>query len=436
MMNRKLKFVVLLVPFLLVAKVYAGDGDQAIVNAAMSQAEPLTPSEIKVFKKHNAAVQAAMSVQGLPSNETGNTIRVFRVGSGESPPTITLVSGYATNISFVGQNGAAWPIISIMPGDNNIISVSKPGKDAVDNANLFVKRPYANTNFFAYLKGRSEPILVYVKTKGDSASGLSANVVFHVNGTPPGTLPLPVKNVSGVSNALLNATNYSPGPSWVPVSIKSSETYPFQISVWHSPDGQDTIVRIENGNLISPSYVAESKAGNVSAYEFNYAPLLYTISDNSGSLYTVALQNVTGQLASQDASQYLSVSKRTNASMKFLPGDRSNAVNEFQQIMYDENPNRIRKLATGSNLFGPHKKGGAILLRWTFKRGSLKSNIERLAKNFGYQKVIWKASTDPSLPNEITISGKTLDALLTKLLNHHNLHVKSYKNKVMVIVNG
>lgn len=435
-MGSKNRISVALVAVAIATNVYAGSSDSSEIQEAIQKVEPLTPQEIKVFKQYNAEVQKATSVGGLSNGETKSTIRAFKVGSGEAPPTITLVSGYATNISFVGQNGAPWPIEAIQSGDNGILAITKPGKDEVDNANLFVKKPYANTNFFAYLKGKPQPVLVYVKTKGDSANGLAANVVFHVDGDPPGTMPLPVKSASGVSDALLNATNYSPGPSWNPIKVKEGNNYPFQITVWKSSDNKKIIVRLVNGTLVSPSYAAESKSGDVSAYEFSYSPFLYTITDNGGSLYTVSLKDVTGQLASQNATPYLSVSQKTSASISFSEDDHSSAVNEFQQIMYDENPDKIQKLASGSNLFSLHHKGGAVLLRWTFTKGSLKKNIQRLAKEYGYQKVVWKASNNPILPNDITISGKTLSNILNKLLYNHNLEVQLYKNGVMVVVNG
>jgi hypothetical protein len=124
-----------------------------------------------------------------------------------------------------------------------------------------------------------------------------------INGLTPGSSPLAVKNVGAVSDALLNAVNNAPGSQWIPVELENNNL-PVGLKMWTSSDHQRSIIRVTSGQLVSPDW--RSQASNpdntVTAYSFNYVPLMLLVNSNDGQNFQVRVKEAVETLAGNEPS--------------------------------------------------------------------------------------------------------------------------------------
>lgn len=74
-------------------------------------------------------------------------------------------------------------------------------------------------------------------------------------------------------------------------------------------------------------------------------------------------------------------------------------------------------------------------LRIIFYPGSLKQNIERLAKQFGWNTVIWKLESDYRWTGKTQFINKDFSFILKQVLNGYPLQAILYQgNHILVIV--
>lgn len=73
--------------------------------------------------------------------------------------------------------------------------------------------------------------------------------------------------------------------------------------------------------------------------------------------------------------------------------------------------------------------------RNTIYNGSLRTNIIRLARHYGWKRVVWSAASDYNWVGTTRIRANSLPNLLSKLLRDYPLQAQFYKgNHVLVIV--
>lgn len=283
-------------------QLFKNDKVDNTTTAAISKVLPLSPDQVEAFKKRNAAVAFAQEPDPISLSQLQGTIRSINLLNNSTPPLIHLVQNYATNISFVGENGQAWPIADIVPG-SDAITASPSYKTDPYNSTIIVMKPWISTNVTYYLKGRVKPIVLFIHTALDTKQGLDASVTVSVNGLSPGTSPLPIKNVGAVSDSLLNAVNNAPGNQWQPVPLDNNNL-PVGLKMWTSPDRKSAIVRVTSGQLVSPDW--QSQASNpdntVTAYSFKYVPLMLLVNSNDGQNFQVRMKQAIETLAGNEPS--------------------------------------------------------------------------------------------------------------------------------------
>ena len=189
-------------------------------NQAINRVLPVSPNQVRALKQKETAINQAMQSGPISSRQLRSTVRTINLTDSAPPPLLHVVSEYTTNVSFMGANGSPWPILSGVAG-GAAIAVIQPSKEDPYNASLVVNQPWVSTNVSFYLKGRVRPVTLYLYTAGDTKRGLDGNVTIKIDGLPPGTSPNPIKNVTAVSDALLNSLSHAPGSNWESVKLAS-----------------------------------------------------------------------------------------------------------------------------------------------------------------------------------------------------------------------
>lgn len=70
----------------------------------------------------------------------------------------------------------------------------------------------------------------------------------------------------------------------------------------------------------------------------------------------------------------------------------------------------------------------------TFVTGSLKDNLARVAKRFGWKKIVWLPNSDYQWVGRVSIHEKTVYALFSRVLHNYPLQAVFYQgNRVLVI---
>ena len=266
-------------------------------NKALDRVFPVTPGQVRALKQKDEAINQAM--QSLPMNQgqLRSTVRTINLTDSAAPPLLHAVTGYTTNVSFMGANGSPWPILSGVSG-GAAIELIQPSKEDPYNASIIVNEPWVSTNVSFYLKGRVRPVTLYLYTAGDTRKGLDGNVTIKIDGLPPGTSPNPIKNVTAVSDALLNSLSHAPGSNWESVKL-ASNNIPVGIHFWISPSHKEAIIRLSSGTLVMPEWgsQASSPDNTTTAYEFNYVPLMLWVNSDDGQNFQLRVNDATQLIA-------------------------------------------------------------------------------------------------------------------------------------------
>lgn len=269
----------------------------AVQRQAMERVLPVSPHQVRTLQQKEAAINQAMQSQPISPRQLRSTVRTLNLTDDAPPPLLHVVTGYTTNVSFMGANGRPWSILSGVAG-GAAIAVIQPSKADPYNASIVVNQPWVSTNVSFYLKGRVRPVILYLYTAGDTQQGLDGNVTIKTDGLPPGTAPNPIKNVTAVSDALLNALSHAPGSQWEPVQL-ADHNIPVGIHYWISPNHQTAIIRLSSGTLVMPTWgsQASSPDNTTTVYAFNNIPLMLWVDSDDGQSFQLRVKDATQLIA-------------------------------------------------------------------------------------------------------------------------------------------
>jgi len=270
-------------------------------NQVVNRVLPVSPSQVVALKQKNEAINKALQAPAINPSQLHLTVRTINLTDSAPPPLLHVVTGYTTNISFIGINGKSWPITNGLSG-GDAVSIIQPSKSNPYNASLVVNKPWVSTNVSFYLKGRITPVTLYLLTAGNTRQGLDGDVTVKIDGVPPGTSPNPIKNVTAVSNALLNSLTFSPGANWKRVKLDDTNI-PVGIRYWISPNHKQAILRLSNGTLLMPSWGSQASTpdNRTTSYEFNDVPLMLWVDSSDGSSFQLRVSNPTALIAGGDS---------------------------------------------------------------------------------------------------------------------------------------
>lgn len=242
----------------------------------------------------------------------GEPMTVIDLTQGAPAKQVVLQQGYNAMLMVVGENGAPWPIERASAGDDGVIKpvVLESRNTAVE---LTPVTPWAKTNIFIYLAGRSEPIKIYARVSADPSQGLNDTIKIVVDGVPAGSAPLLQANRVAVDDQLMNAIGQGPGRNWIALTANNDGRLPFRINYWMSPDRKSSIVRLRNAQLVGPDWDAETRDpdGVARVYRYERVPLMLRVRDSDGIEHQVRVDNPADLLAGRDASKSLTVKNIT-----------------------------------------------------------------------------------------------------------------------------
>ena len=181
---------------------------KAAANAAFKASEkkllPLTPQQIKQFRKHLGATNKAIHERS-PAQLTTRT-RVLRLSPGSPVPTIKIAPGYVSSIAFLDQTGAPWPITSVALGDGSAFDVEHPKIKAGNLLTITAKGHHRDSNISVTLKGWSMPVVIRLKTDPSAGQALIAMRADQrgPNAAPPQVGPAPTQVVGKTLMAFLD----------------------------------------------------------------------------------------------------------------------------------------------------------------------------------------------------------------------------------------
>lgn len=250
---------------------------------------PMTPDEIRNLMREYDKVEAAKQRPAPRPEQRRHTIKTIDLTGGPSGEVATVAMGYATTIIVVGENGEPWPIRNIVPGNQNAITAMPLRKENALSGIIHVQRPWISTNLTLDLAERPEPVVIYLRTVADPTDGQHSIIRVRVPGLPPGSQPLPVRNVTVVDDAITNTLAWSPGDDWKEIPIQD-DSLPFQARLWESSAGARYILRLTAGaTLRSPNWTAQERStdGRIHVYEFRKKPVLMVAIASDGTRHNI-----------------------------------------------------------------------------------------------------------------------------------------------------
>ena len=251
-----------------------------IMTVAADSLFPLNNNEIRQIRgKVETIRKARESSSHIATTNTAITIRTRSLIDEASPPTVRAVSGFISTVFFKGENDAIWPIERIVSA-SDAIKVHFEEKSGRESFNIAATKPYQQTNISVYLKGKVEPITLFVNTNAKPSSGFDAQLTILVPGMLEGGIPKTFSNFTSLSDKLSQVLNYKPSGDWQ--ELRLADYKGSMIKIWHQ--GNTALVRTYGAELFAPEYINEASNadGSVHAYEFDEIPMSITISMQGG----------------------------------------------------------------------------------------------------------------------------------------------------------
>ncbi|MDH0609784.1 DotH/IcmK family type IV secretion protein [Stutzerimonas stutzeri] len=315
-----------------------------LVDTLLKRKYPLTIEQQAVIEQYMIDDRKGLAPQ-IPLGATStDPEQIIDLTDGGKTKSVTLQLGYLTSLMVVGENGAPWPVRRARAGDDSVVNV-----DLVEDSGaveMHPQKPWVNTNVILYLVDRNEPIKLYVKVSSDPSDGVKDSLKLIVDGVPTGSAPLLQPNRVAIDHQLMNALGQSPGRNWTSLKVTDTESVPFSISYWLSPNREDAIIRLRGASMVGPDWLTETRDvdGVTRVYRYRAPiPLMIRTRDSAGIEYQVHLENPADILAGRDGSRTMTV-KRTSPERP--PMD---SALPFEEPLGLVGRDRVQRIAPASN---------------------------------------------------------------------------------------
>ena len=140
--------------------------DQRAFIESMQEIIPMTPEQIRMFKKKYYNSQIETNKNPYPDAAPVSRSIDLTLTPGEALPVIRMRVGNVATITFSDQLGNAWPILSVTTGDMQSFSAQPAGKQG--ETNILVVSPmkdWGHSNMVVTLKGHPVPILLTLDSR-------------------------------------------------------------------------------------------------------------------------------------------------------------------------------------------------------------------------------------------------------------------------------
>lgn len=127
------------------------DVSQAAFSQLLNKTMPMTPEQIKSFKKAVDTTQRAVAVPANAPPKPMSSTLLVSLAPGEQPPAIKMSQGFISSLVFVDASGAAWPIQAYDLGNSQAFNVQW---DKTSNILMIQPlQPYTYANLAVAFKG-------------------------------------------------------------------------------------------------------------------------------------------------------------------------------------------------------------------------------------------------------------------------------------------
>jgi intracellular multiplication protein IcmK len=227
--------------------------DKAAYDAAVDEALPLTPEEIRAFRQRfDATARAATAPPGKPPRLRTSTATVS-LQPGAEIPSVLVYQGLFSAICLLDKSGQPWPIetVSGVGDENQVFKATHPQPHVVE---VSAKVPYTVANLSLTLHGLPTPVsvnlLLGTTDLHDSRKDL------HIDACGPLCQEAPVVPEPGLSPLLYDLLDGIPPPGATARAVSGSPS----TQVWEK-DGQ-YYVRTQEV-LLSPACLPNQQARSV-----------------------------------------------------------------------------------------------------------------------------------------------------------------------------
>jgi len=224
--------------------------EKAAFDAAVEQALPLSPDEIRAFRQRLDDTSRATAAPPGPPPKLRTSSATVSLQPGAAIPSILIYQQLIAAICILDKSGQPWPIDTVSPvgHESEVFTITHPQPHVVEVSG---KLPYAYANLSLTLQGLSTPVsinlLLGTTDLHDSRKDL------HVDACGPLCQEAPLPHEPGLNPLLYDLLDGIPPPGAITRKVKGSST----TDVWEK-DGQ-FYIRTEE-ILMSPACLPNHQA--------------------------------------------------------------------------------------------------------------------------------------------------------------------------------
>ncbi|PKU21991.1 hypothetical protein CWS72_24105 [Telmatospirillum siberiense] len=236
---------------------------------------PLTPQEIREFKKRTNDLQHAAAAPVVPLKPVSGAVSLS-FDPGSPPPEIKLGTGRVTSLVFFDRSGEPWPVEAIKPGAA-VIEVTKGGDQTHDSniINVVSTVPQPYTDLSIVLKGAPAPIKIgFAPGTNSYQSSLSVRVnAAGVNAKPPIITTTPADSVAPEegSQLLMAVLTGVPPDGAQPLTVEGGPAQAWRIN--------DQVYLRTTLPVLSPAWIGSVRTGEMAAYLLDDTPIVLVSAD-------------------------------------------------------------------------------------------------------------------------------------------------------------
>jgi len=157
--------------------------DQRAFIEAMQATMPMTPEQIRMFKKRYEQTRSAERAPVSADADRSTRSIDLTLKPGEAIPVIRMESGTVTTLTFSDRNGNPWPIYSVTPGDPNRFATQTAGEQGKSNILVLnTTADYAVSNAVITLVDSPVPILMTLDAREQSTVDYRVDVRIDAKG--------------------------------------------------------------------------------------------------------------------------------------------------------------------------------------------------------------------------------------------------------------
>ncbi len=243
--------------------------DQKAFIQAMQGVMPMTPEQIRMFKKRYDDSRGAARAPLQPDEERTSRSVDLTLKPGEASPVIRMQAGKVATLTFSDRNGNAWPILSVTTGDANAFEANTAGETGVSNILVINPRnDYAVSNMVVTLVDNPVPVIMTLDARDQRVVDYRTDI--RIDGVGPNSNYAITDSYSLPSTG--DATMISFLDGLPPRGAEQRATSSSHVEAW---DYDGKLYVRTTGKLMSPAYVAKSSnVSGVSVYVLHEAPVV------------------------------------------------------------------------------------------------------------------------------------------------------------------